>query len=34
MKKKNQKRNDALKLRSAIETLSFHTDWGLKKLVV
>ena len=33
MKKKNQKRNDALKLRSAIETLSFQTDWGLKKLV-
>ena len=34
MKKKNQKRNDALKLRSAIETLSFQTDWGLKKLGV
>ena len=32
MKKKNQKRNDALKLRSAIETLSFQTNWGLKKL--
>ena len=32
MKKKNQKRNDALKLRSAIETLSFQTNWGLKIL--
>ena len=32
MKKKNQKRNDALKLRSAIETLSFQTNWGLRKL--
>jgi len=32
MKKKNQKRNDALKLRSAIETLCFQTSWGLKKL--
>ena len=32
MKKKNQKRNDALKLRNAIETLSFQTNWGLKKL--
>lgn len=32
MKKKNQKRNDALKLRSAIETLNFQTNWGLKKL--
>ena len=32
MKKKNQKRNDALKLKSAIETLNFQTSWGLKKL--
>lgn len=32
MKKKNQKRNDALKLRSTIETLCFQTSWGLKKL--
>ncbi len=32
MKKKNQKRNDALKLRNAIETLNFQTNWGLKKL--
>lgn len=32
MKKKNQKRNDALKLRSAIETLCFQISWGLKKL--
>lgn len=32
MKKKNQKRNDALKLRNAIETLYFQTNWGLKKL--
>ena len=32
MKKKNQKRNEALKLKSAIETLSFQTSWGLKKL--
>ena len=32
MKKKNQKRNEALKLKSAIETLSFQTNWGLKKL--
>ena len=32
MKKKNQKQNDALKLRSAIETLNFQTNWGLKKL--
>lgn len=31
MKKKNQKRNDALKLKSAIETLNFQTSWGLKK---
>ena len=32
MKKKNQKRNEALKLKSAIETLSFQTSWGMKKL--
>ena len=31
-KKKNQKRDDALKLKSAVETLTFQTGWGLKKL--
>lgn len=31
-KKKNQKRDDALKLKSAVETLTFQTSWGLKKL--
>ena len=29
-KKKNQKRNEALKQKSATETLSFQTHWGLK----
>lgn len=32
MKKKKQKRNEALKLKNAIETLNFQTCWGLKKL--
>lgn len=31
-KKKNQKRDDALKLKSAVEALTFQTSWGLKKL--
>lgn len=32
MKKKNQKRNDALKEKSAVESLTFQTNWGLKNL--
>ena len=32
MKKKNQKRNDALKQKSAVESLAFQASWGLKNL--
>ncbi|MBR5688495.1 MAG: hypothetical protein IKX36_11170 [Prevotella sp.] len=32
MKKKNQKRNDTLKQKSAIESFTFQTSWGLKNL--